>query len=108
MKWVSHAEACSCLYRYYQLDIEFFMSTLGANLVGVLTEKFLWMKTLGSTPMLASETHERCSERITGVSEKLESCEVQLAHGAGRIGGYLLPEQRSKEDSALSKAMQSR
>lgn len=37
------------------MEIEYFMSSLASDVMGILTENFLWMRTLGSTPMLENE-----------------------------------------------------
>lgn len=41
------------------MEIEYFMSSLASDVMGILTENFLWMRTLGSTPMLENEVMER-------------------------------------------------
>lgn len=41
--------------RYYAMEIEYFMSSLASDVMGILTENFLWMRTLGSTPILENE-----------------------------------------------------
>lgn len=41
--------------RYYSMEIEYFMSSLASDVMGILTENFLWMRTLGSTPILENE-----------------------------------------------------
>jgi len=41
--------------RYYQLEIEYYMSTLASNVMNLLTENFLWMRTFGATPSLEIE-----------------------------------------------------
>lgn len=56
--------------------------------IQILSKNFLWMRTLGSTPMLERENRERFSERVSNMSTKLDACDVQLSHGmAGRFGG---------------------
>ena len=45
---------------------------------------------------------DRESDRISNIAEKLDGVYMQLSHGGGgRMGGYLLPEQRSNEDSQV-------
>lgn len=41
------------------MEIEYFMSSLASDVMGILTENFLWMRTLGSTPILESEVRNR-------------------------------------------------
>lgn len=44
--------------RYYSLEIEYYMSTLSSNIMSILTENFLWMRTLGTTPQLEPEVRD--------------------------------------------------
>ena len=97
----------SCWNRYHTIEITYHMNSLCANMFGVLSEKVLWMHILSSTPMLEKENRDRESERISKIAEKLEGVDMHFSHGAGgRMGGYLLPEQRGKEDSQLGKSTQ--
>eukprot|EP00903_Cladosiphon_okamuranus_P009917 g9414.t3 len=97
----------SCWNRYYSLEIEYFMSSLASDVMGILTENFLWMRTLGSTPILESENRERFAERICNVAEKVEHCDLHMNHGAGAsVSGYLVADSatsKPKEESAVSK-----
>jgi COP9 signalosome complex subunit 5 len=43
------------LGRYYILEVEYYMSTLSSKVMSILTENFLWMRTLGTTPQLEAE-----------------------------------------------------
>ena len=53
------------------MEIEYFMSSLASDVMGILTENFLWMRTLGSTPILENEVwvttpyHVYCYRRQT-------------------------------------------
>lgn len=40
------------------MEIEYFMSSLASDVMGILTENFLWMRTLGSTPILETEVNK--------------------------------------------------
>ncbi|KAF0689634.1 Aste57867_18933 [Aphanomyces stellatus] len=103
----------SCWNRYYALEIEYFMSNMGSNVLSVLSEKFLWMRTLSSTPMLERENRERFSERIGALAAKLEGCESVVSNSKGfssRMNfGYYVPDASkpaTNEDSALDKCTQ--
>ena len=41
--------------RYYELEVEYFMSALAASLMEQLTQNFLWMRALATTPALEKE-----------------------------------------------------
>jgi len=99
----------TCWNRYYTLDIDYFMSSLAAGVMGILTENFLWMHTLGSTPMLEKETRERFSERIGAVSDRLEQFGSTLSGplGRGHLGASAsFSRDGAKDESALSKSAQ--
>lgn len=101
----------NCWNRYYTLEIDYFMSSLGAQVVSVLSEEFLWMRTLSSNTMQERENRDRFSERIQLLANKIEGSEAHLAPRGGRgarIGEYYVPEnqQKESEDSALDKIMQ--
>ncbi|KAM3567901.1 hypothetical protein VYU27_009960, partial [Nannochloropsis oceanica] len=59
---------------YYELEVEYFMSSLALDLLSTLTRNYLWMTPLTTTPQLESENAEQLSERIVTVAEKLEQC----------------------------------
>lgn len=102
--------------RYYTLEIDYFMSALGSQVVSILSEEFLWMRTLSSNTMQERENRDRFSERIQLLANKLDGCETLLAPRGGgggggrsaRIGEYYVPEKQPKEaeDSVLDKITQ--
>ena len=110
--------------RYYALKIEYFMSSLGASAISLLAEKVLWMRTLGSTPMIESDSRDRVAERIANVADSIRVADVQFGTGSvSRVGmGHHVADRPrggagagaggrggaggdSKDDSALAKAV---
>lgn len=49
----------ACWNRYYQLEVEYFMSSQAKAVIGILSKNYLWMRTLGSTPGNERENRER-------------------------------------------------
>ncbi|GAB9462666.1 Cop9 signalosome complex subunit 5 [Globisporangium polare] len=101
----------SCWNRYYTLECDYFMSSLGSQVVSILSEEFLWMRTLSSNTMQERENRDRFSERIQLLANKLDSAEMLLAprgSRSSRIGEYYVPEKQPKEseDSVLNKITQ--
>ncbi|GJP38179.1 hypothetical protein CLOM_g24087 [Closterium sp. NIES-68] len=87
--------------QYYSLDITYFKSSLDSHLLDLLWNKY-WVNTLSSSQLLANRDY--VAGQISDLAEKLEQAEGQLAH-SGRIGGFLMPPQRRKEeDSPLSRS----
>lgn len=107
-KWSNHIARD---HRYYTLECDYFMSSLGSQVVSILSEEFLWMRTLSSNTMQERENRDRFSERIQLLANKLDSAEMLLAprgSRSSRIGEYYVPEKQPKEseDSVLSKITQ--
>lgn len=87
------------------------MSSLGSQVASILSEEFLWMRTLSANAMQEHETRDRFSERIQLLANKLDGCETLLAprgSRSSRIGEYYVPEKQLKEaeDSVLDKITQ--
>lgn len=104
----------NCWNRYYTLEIDYFMNSLGSQIVSILSEEFLWMRTLSSNTMQERENRDRFSERIQLLANKLDGCEAHLmprtGRSASRIGEYYVPEKQQShketEESALDKITQ--
>ena len=77
----------SCWSRYYELGVETYMSGSARNVMGILTNNFLWMRTLGSTPMLETENRDRFPDRVASAAEKVRDLDLVKHRGAGRGGG---------------------
>ncbi|CAI5524651.1 unnamed protein product [Closterium sp. Naga37s-1] len=87
--------------QYYSLEITYFKSSLDSHLLDLLWNKY-WVNTLSSSQLLANRDY--VAGQISDLAEKLEQAEGQLAH-SGRIGGFLMPPQRRKEEeSPLSRS----
>eukprot|EP00590_Aulacoseira_subarctica_P008949 CAMPEP_0172435138 /NCGR_PEP_ID=MMETSP1064-20121228/71012_1 /TAXON_ID=202472 /ORGANISM="Aulacoseira subarctica , Strain CCAP 1002/5" /LENGTH=309 /DNA_ID=CAMNT_0013183419 /DNA_START=164 /DNA_END=1090 /DNA_ORIENTATION=+ len=62
----------SCWQRYYTLSVEYFMSQQSRRIMESLTKNFLWIRTLGSTPvLLEGEYVEQYPERVNALAEKI-------------------------------------
>jgi len=79
--------------RYYSLKISFFLSSLGRNMLDLMSKNSLWVRILASSAIMEPENRQRFSERVRKVSDKLQSSTNQLigsgGPGATRSGGYL-------------------
>ena len=72
----------SCWHRYYQLDLEYFMSNQARAIVDVLNRSHLWAKTL-------SESHrEDTTDRVAKIADKLARAPGAQPPRAPRLGGY--------------------
>ena len=68
----------SCWSAYYELDVEYFMSIGARNVLSLLTQNFLWMRSLGTTER---EGRCSCAERIGNVAEKIRRLDVGSSVG---------------------------
>jgi len=76
-----------CWNRYYELEVEYFMSASARNVMAILSQKFSWIRTLGTTTMLDEETKERYPERLTTIAQKIEAIDVNLKSSSGAFPG---------------------
>jgi COP9 signalosome complex subunit 5 len=81
----------SCWNAYYELQVEYFMSSGARNVMSLLTQIFLWMRTLGTSVMLEGETRGRYPERLEKAAERLRRYDVNSnAGGGGGTGADVL------------------
>ena len=81
----------SCWSRYYELDVEYFMSKSSRNIMDILTRNFLWMRNLGSTPSLEVENRSAYPSRLGVVSDSLKKLDLaSLVATSGRGGGSVM------------------
>ena len=81
----------SCWQRYYELKIEYFMSSQAKRIIDTLNHSFLWTRTLGTVPPALEPNHKsQMAERLSSkVTEKLlasASNSGDFPHGGDRSG----------------------
>lgn len=65
----------SCWNRYYELDVEYYMSSTARGILEQLTQDYLWMRMLGGNGN-AAEEDKRLPDRISKTATKFKSLEV--------------------------------
>ena len=75
----------SCWSSYYELDVEYFMSGGARSVLSTLTQNFLWMRTLGSTPMCETEARDRYPDRVGKAADRI--LRFQPSASSGGAGG---------------------
>lgn len=79
----------SCWSRYYELKVDYFMSTSARNVMDILTRNFLWMRNLGSTPSLELENREGYPGRVDAISDNFSKLDVaSLVANSGQSGEH--------------------
>ncbi len=66
----------SCWSRYYELEIDYFMSKSARNVMDILSRNFLWIRNLGTTPSLEPENRQGYPSRINAISTNLAKLDV--------------------------------
>nr|CCA18128.1 COP9 signalosome complex subunit 5 putative [Albugo laibachii Nc14] len=97
----------SCWNRYYELQVDHFISSLGSQIVQVLTEEVLWMRTLSTNKMQETENRDRFSERIQMLANKLDGCLVQLntQKRSSRVNETFLSEKQKASSENLEESV---
>jgi len=76
----------SCV-SYYQLEVEYCLSSASAALMGTIARDFMWTRVLSSTAALDPENRDRVPERLHRLGDKVDAFE--LAAAAGGAGSSL-------------------
>lgn len=69
----------SCWNRYYVLELDYFTSRLGKKVMHTLSEKFLWMRALGTSVNNDKEYKDRFSDRILSLANKVIAADSSKA-----------------------------
>lgn len=85
----------SCWSSYYELEVEYFMSAGARSVLSTLTQNFLWMRTLGSTPMCETEARDRYPDRVGKAAERLKKFQPAGGNGAGDMPSALMGSRGS-------------
>jgi len=72
--------------RYYQMNMQYFMSSLGSKMLDIMSRNNLWIRVLSSSSVMEPENRQRFAERVRKASDKLSS--VDVSGGGGRLGYY--------------------
>jgi len=87
--------------RYYAMKISYFMSSLGRNVLDIMSKNSLWVRILGSSSIMETETRQRFSERVRKAADKLQVAANQSVSGPVGRGFYSGPtskKQGGKDD----------
>lgn len=71
---------------YYELGVEYFVSSLSGALLGVLSREFMWARTLGSTPSLDAEAKEASAQAVRSLAQKVDHANSRAGALAGSGG----------------------
>mmetsp|Transcript_17412 Transcript_17412/g.20148 ORF Transcript_17412/g.20148 Transcript_17412/m.20148 type:complete len:377 (-) Transcript_17412:63-1193(-) len=93
----------SCWNRYYALKVEYFMSKSARNIMTILTQNFLWMRNLGSTPSLEPENRQGHPSRVTAIAENVKKIDIaSLVASSGKGGNSSIDNLPSAHLSSVT------
>lgn len=76
-----------CWDRYYELEVEYYMSNAARNMITLLTQNYAWMTVLGSTPMLQPEVKQEFPVKIANAATKMKGIEATIDDPSSLTGG---------------------
>jgi COP9 signalosome complex subunit 5 len=91
--------------RYYQLELSYFMSSLGHKMLGIMSKNNLWVRVLSSSAILEPEYRERLPERFNKATQKLDQAGRQADSG-GYGRSYHGGKSGKGKDTALNQGVQ--
>lgn len=71
--------------RYYCLSVEYFISSLGRNLLEILSRNHLWVRVLSSAATMEPEYRVQIADRVTNLSSKIRNPDFQSL-SSGKLG----------------------
>jgi len=73
----------SCWNRYYELDVEYFMSSTARGILEQLTQDYLWMRILGGDCNAVEEEEENLPARISKTAQQFKAVDGSSASSGG-------------------------
>ena len=71
----------SCWNRYYELEVEYYMSSTSRSILEQLTQDYLWMRTLCSQKEAQGEAADKqTTQRLESIQKTLQSAAVAVAN----------------------------
>lgn len=76
--------------RYYQLNLSYFMSGLGNQMLEVMSKNALWVRVLSSSAIMEPDNRQRFADRISKAAERLRTVDAAVVSGGGAASIGLL------------------
>lgn len=92
--------------RYYQLEHSYFMSSLGSNLLDIMSRNNLWVRVLSSSSIMEPENRLRFSERVKKAHEKLQGASSAAQSSSQRFAGFGKRGGAAPKDTSLAEGSQ--
>lgn len=91
--------------RYYQLNLSYFMSGLGNQMLEVMSKNALWVRVLSSSAIMEPDNRQRFADRISKAAERLRTVDAAVVSGGGAAsiglmgalaGGGMVPHRAGR------------
>lgn len=89
--------------RYYQMENDYFMSSLGSQLLDIMSRNNLWVRVLSSSSIMEPENRTRFSERVKKAQEKLQGASQTTGH---RYASFGMGKRDAVKDTSLTEGSQ--
>ncbi|CAB9519266.1 signalosome complex subunit 5 [Seminavis robusta] len=77
----------SCWNRYYELEVEYYMSSTSRSILEQLTQDYLWMRTLCSQKAQEGETAQKqTTQRLKSIHKSFQAAATKAANASGGAG----------------------
>lgn len=76
----------SCWNRYYELEVEYFMSATSRAILEQLTQDYLWMRTLCSQKPQGEAADKQATQRLNSIQKGLQNAAASAANSSGGMG----------------------
>jgi hypothetical protein len=76
----------SCWNRYYELEVEYFMSATSRSILEQLTQDYLWMRTLCSQKPQGEAADKQVTQRLNSIQKGLQNAVAAAASSSGGMG----------------------
>jgi len=73
----------SCWNRYYELQVEYYMSSTSRSILEQLTQDYLWMRTLCSQKPQGESADKQCTQRLRSIHKSLQTAAAVAASSSG-------------------------
>lgn len=81
----------SCWNRYYELEVEYYMSSTSRGILETLTQDYLWMRTLSSQKAQGESAEKQTTQRLHSIQKSMQNAAAVAANtssgGSGPSGG---------------------
>jgi COP9 signalosome complex subunit 5 len=73
----------SCWNRYYELEVEYYMSSVSRSIMEQLTQDYLWMRTLSSQKAEGEAAEKQMAQKLVSINKSLQPAIAAAVSNSG-------------------------